>query len=547
MPLITNNGMQRWRPSKWISISKERMTVNPFVNPNWWFREKGEIKICNDGRGIPVRKWAQDETIYIPTLIFGKLLTSDNFNDDQRRITGKILHLPFGWIHPLVKGGRNGYGAKVTNIFSTKFTVETCSKEYKKSFKQVGEAFGRSIRSVRVMQTWTNNMRSPEDAIVTKCSENPKEFTRITFIPDLKRFQMDKFDDDLVALFKRRAYDVAVSTGCKVTLNGKRIPVRLRRRSILATIFPLRLGEKHERLHVDVHRELGKGDRLQESERTLGGGHRQERSHDRIHSSEFRQFDLDLRGRQTRWLHHRTNLSETRRTHQEEVQSSRWHTQANASEISSVRLRQRSDRESRIRVSSEETTRHGTEKLRLDMSVERRREFRQRRHQEDRHCRISDQLARTSTGCQTAEAEWHENIEVERHSEIGRCQRCRNEEFHALHIDRHWRRLSQSSGRGRSRCDRWESSRDMLRCRDENCSFQVAIVMVSIRWKVKCWTFEKRRRRKWRKTAKSLNWWKFSDWTTERNTWTKAIWPNFATANWWSWPIKIKMAVTSKD
>ncbi|CAF4564830.1 unnamed protein product, partial [Rotaria magnacalcarata] len=44
-------------------------------------QEKGEIKICNDGRGIPVRKWAQDESIYIPTLIFGKLLTSDNFND----------------------------------------------------------------------------------------------------------------------------------------------------------------------------------------------------------------------------------------------------------------------------------------------------------------------------------------------------------------------------------------------------------------------------------------------------------------------------------
>ena len=37
---------------------------------------------------------------------------------------------------------------------------------------------------------------------------------------------MDKLDDDHVALFKRRAYDVAVSTGCKVTLNGKRIPVR---------------------------------------------------------------------------------------------------------------------------------------------------------------------------------------------------------------------------------------------------------------------------------------------------------------------------------
>jgi len=56
------------------------------------FREKGEIKICNDGRGIPVRKWAQDESIYIPTLIFGKLLTSDNFNDDQKRITGRIIN-----------------------------------------------------------------------------------------------------------------------------------------------------------------------------------------------------------------------------------------------------------------------------------------------------------------------------------------------------------------------------------------------------------------------------------------------------------------------
>ncbi|CAF4914099.1 unnamed protein product, partial [Rotaria magnacalcarata] len=59
----------------------------------------------------------------------------------------------------------NGYGAKVTNIFSKKFTIETCSKEYKKLFKQ----------------TWTNNMRDPQDAIVTKTSDNPKEFTRITF------------------------------------------------------------------------------------------------------------------------------------------------------------------------------------------------------------------------------------------------------------------------------------------------------------------------------------------------------------------------------
>ena len=34
-------------------------------------------------------------------------------------------------------------------------------------------------------------------------------------------------DEDHVALFKRRAYDIAVSTGCKVSLNGKPIPVSL--------------------------------------------------------------------------------------------------------------------------------------------------------------------------------------------------------------------------------------------------------------------------------------------------------------------------------
>ncbi len=97
-------------------------------------------------------------------------------------------------------------------------------------------------------------MRDPQDVIVNKASDNPKEFTRITFMPDLKRFQMDKFDDDLVALFKRRAYDVAISTGCKVTLNGKRIPVRLSSFGILkrSRLIFSNIGEKYERLHVNV-------------------------------------------------------------------------------------------------------------------------------------------------------------------------------------------------------------------------------------------------------------------------------------------------------
>jgi len=57
----------------------------------------------------------------VPTMIFGHLLTSSNFNDEERKVTG----------------GRNGYGAKLCNVFSTKFTVETATKKYKRAFKQV--------------------------------------------------------------------------------------------------------------------------------------------------------------------------------------------------------------------------------------------------------------------------------------------------------------------------------------------------------------------------------------------------------------------------
>ena len=49
-------------------------------------------------------------------------------------------------------GGRNGYGAKLTNIYSTEFVVETVDLERKKKFKQ----------------TFTNNMSDKSRASVTK-------------------------------------------------------------------------------------------------------------------------------------------------------------------------------------------------------------------------------------------------------------------------------------------------------------------------------------------------------------------------------------------
>ena len=85
-----------------------------------FFRENNAISIYNNGKGIPVIQH-KEEKMYVPTLIFGHLLTSSNYNDEEQKVTG----------------GRNGYGAKLCNIFSKKFIVETSSKDEKKQFKQV--------------------------------------------------------------------------------------------------------------------------------------------------------------------------------------------------------------------------------------------------------------------------------------------------------------------------------------------------------------------------------------------------------------------------
>lgn len=63
------------------------------------------------------------------------------------------------------------------------------------------------------------------DPVLTE--SRAEDFTCITFSPDLPKFGMTTLDKDIIALFTRRAFDVAASTrGVKVILNGKRVPVR---------------------------------------------------------------------------------------------------------------------------------------------------------------------------------------------------------------------------------------------------------------------------------------------------------------------------------
>ena len=52
------------------------------------------------------------------------------------------------------------------------------------------------------------------------------DFTKITFEPDLEKFNMTGLDKDTVALLNRRAFDIAACCkGVKVFLNGESISV----------------------------------------------------------------------------------------------------------------------------------------------------------------------------------------------------------------------------------------------------------------------------------------------------------------------------------
>lgn len=160
----------------------------------WIDQENNRITVRNNGKGIPV-EIHKEYDMYVPELIFGHLLTSSNYNDDEKKVTG----------------GRNGYGAKLTNIFSKLFMVETADLNKKRHFKQ----------------TYKNNM-SVKSAPEVKEGYSKEEFTQITFEPDLAKFKMTRLDEDIIALMTKRVYDLAgvTPTAVKVYLNDKKIDVK---------------------------------------------------------------------------------------------------------------------------------------------------------------------------------------------------------------------------------------------------------------------------------------------------------------------------------
>lgn len=91
------------------SMNMIKITIDPREN---------KISVWNNGKGIPIHIH-KEQKCYVPEMIFGQLLTSSNYDDKQKKTTG----------------GRNGYGAKLANIFSTKFILETGDSKSNKLYR----------------------------------------------------------------------------------------------------------------------------------------------------------------------------------------------------------------------------------------------------------------------------------------------------------------------------------------------------------------------------------------------------------------------------
>jgi len=174
------------------AVEKKKLRKVSYIKV-WTDREKGQITIENDGEGIDIALHPE-EKVYIPQMIFGELLTSGNYNKEEEKITG----------------GKNGYGAKLTNIFSTYFKIETVDR----------------IRKLKYTQLYENNMDIKGEPTIEPYKEVP--FTRITFIPDYAKFKLSGMSEDLEKMIKKRTIDMfACSRGqLEVYHNDEKIELK---------------------------------------------------------------------------------------------------------------------------------------------------------------------------------------------------------------------------------------------------------------------------------------------------------------------------------
>jgi DNA topoisomerase-2 len=176
-------------------VSEDDTKLVSYINVD--ISEDGTITMENDGNGIDVAKHPE-HNVWIPQMIFGELRTSTNYDKDEKRIVG----------------GKNGFGFKLVLIWSSEGSVETFDH----------------IRGLKYTQTFTRNLDIISEPVITKM-RGSKPYTKVSFKPDYRRFGIAGLTPDMIALFKKRFYDICAVTDqsekkIKFGYNGAPSPIK---------------------------------------------------------------------------------------------------------------------------------------------------------------------------------------------------------------------------------------------------------------------------------------------------------------------------------
>lgn len=155
------------------------------------------IVVKNSGAAFPVN--IHKSGVWTPDFVFGALLTSSNYQEKTKAVRTVC--------------GRNGYGAKLTNIYSKRFIVN------------IGDSGGTedngNIRyPQKYYQEWSNNFANKTDPIIEPY--NGPAYVEISYLIDFARFGYTCYIDDAFSLFARYVIDVSYACKVPVTFNGQR-------------------------------------------------------------------------------------------------------------------------------------------------------------------------------------------------------------------------------------------------------------------------------------------------------------------------------------
>ena len=193
---IISNAGDNCDSSRRANIDPDKFIINV---------DEQKISIKNFGLHIPVRKIVFDKEsssstvrdykegdedwCWLPVFMFGKLRTSSNYD-------ANVINMG---------AGRNGFGAKLTNIFSKEFNVVIEDPKEHKRFKA----------------TWKDNMYkdspdTPPEVVVEDDKTIKKGSVEISWILDFERFKITKYTQDHINLFARIAVDYSFT--CKIPI-----------------------------------------------------------------------------------------------------------------------------------------------------------------------------------------------------------------------------------------------------------------------------------------------------------------------------------------